>query len=95
MYLFLIVARVSGSDNEFSCFLKPAADEQSAQEFVLAHLTEGMDDDDKQDASLEIDVSSSVGQYVAQDTLRVPHGTDWMLSADVWARVLAEAYGRA
>lgn len=89
MYLFLIVARVSGTDNEFSTFLKPAADEQSAQDFVLADLTQGWDDDGKQNATLEIDVSILVGQYVAEDTLRVPAGADWTLNAQEWAQALA------
>jgi hypothetical protein len=90
MYLFLIVARVDGSDNDFSTYMRPARDEESAQNFVLADLTDTLDAEDKPNATLEIEVSCVVGQYVAQDALRLPRGTDWMLSNAEWAEVLVE-----
>ncbi|KVN48781.1 hypothetical protein WT12_08530 [Burkholderia territorii] len=86
MYLFLIVARLSGSDAEFRTFLKPAGDEQAAQDIVLADLTGEME---KREQSLEIDVSALVGEYVAEDTLRIPTGVDWMLDRQEWLRSIS------
>jgi hypothetical protein len=77
MKLFLIVARRKDSDNDFSTFLFPAADEDAAAAYVREELTE-MDPDDE----VETDVSIMVGEYMSETTLRVPEGTDWALDTD-------------
>lgn len=94
MYLFLIVARLSGSDAEFGTFLKPAEDEQSAQDLVLADLTEEMGEIEGETQSLEIDVSIMIGAYVAEDTLRIPTGVDWMLDRQEWLWSVAQPRSR-
>ena len=90
MYLFLIVARLSGSDAEFGTFLEPAEDEQIAQDLVLCRFTDEMEEIEKREKSLEIEVSVLIGEYVAEDTLRIPTGVDWMLDRQVWLRSVVQ-----
>lgn len=79
MDLYLIVAKADEESENWHTFLMSANDEQSAQDMVLAELTEGMDEETKQQRTLEVDVSVLVGIYERDDRLLIPSGVNWNL----------------